>query len=835
MPMRVPVSKVCDAEQQGSSSTAVTLSTLDLQRPASNEPLETVPIASKDTLPPQPAEKPQSHQEENGKKLTEAMEAQEAFLDPGIFGEDLCTTQQNPNSLPVLAWESHSLSYEGNEVTKDFFDRLSQGHVTQRRKRSMLFATSTPSSGVDTFPCVSSTQTNDSSSSSKSNTQPQLKSPSSLVSSTQTTVIPDRKSLGKEILCDQPQAKETGCGVETDPSSQVPAFVPVKVKSKGSCKTGEKTTVKKASTRKKKKNTINAESSPDLPQSEERAQSAKKLLKPKVATCASEPEVSEKRQKACKGAFNKKNRGCDVEQHSHSPDEVQDLGRAYVMNPAQLHNLGSGDLLQQVKKEDIFEIQSNSLSKSPVHAFSSNEIPSGDSSLRNSLLRKETSSACALQEDLGVNTQSIRQKTSRKTRVIRQIDDSEENLPISVKTPEAKAEEQPKRSRTSRKTTVRKSSCSDQRKEVNFFGPCIGSQEVAKENTKDSPSNLKCSRRTYIVRLLDLAGNMEHVQTDLEGVEIVSSRPVSGSKPSKIPRVQRIVAAQSSKKQTGDLQEKEQAKVGNNKSASNKEAYPKPKCQRKRNTSSSPETNSLARQSGGAKAHYGGSAELANCPVLSFEFSGITDLLPQPPAFLEEQTADISLSKNLIDTSYSLEFSSATCSAALPVSSRLTDVPVSSSLSTEGNRVLEKSSVWLESSLISKEKTAEETSGERNQVESSSWSSSSQEPEIRPLQDSTNVRTVSSSSLEEVSKCLSRRRQQPVCYTEPKLNSKLRRGDPFTDMQFFHSSCKKKTAKAKEMTKRIKKEKEWFPEGCPSAKTDKLITTGKDMEPEVTC
>uniref|UniRef100_A0A8C3J6N4 Shugoshin C-terminal domain-containing protein n=1 Tax=Calidris pygmaea TaxID=425635 RepID=A0A8C3J6N4_9CHAR len=730
MPMRVPVSKVCDAEQQGSSSTAVTLSSLDLQRPASNEPVETVPIASKDTLPPQLAEKPQSHQEENGKKLTEAMEAQEAFLDPGIFGEDLCTTQQNPNSLPVLAWESHPLSYEGNEVTKHFFDRLSQGHVTQRRKRSTLFATSTPSSGVDIFPCVSSTQTKDSSSSSKSNTQPQLKSPSSLVSATQTTVIPDRKSLGKEILCDQPQAKETGCGVGTDPScSQVPVFVPVKVKSKDSCKTGEKTTVKKASTRNKKKNTINAESSPDLLQGEERAQNAKKLLKPKVATCASEPEVSEKRQKACEGAFNKKNRGCDVEQHSHSPDEVQDLGRAYVMNPAQLHNLGSGDLLQQVKKEDIFEIQSDSLSKSPVHVFSSNEIPSGDSSLQNSLLRKETSSACALQEDLGVNTQSIRQKTSRKTRVIRQIDDSEENLPNSVKTPEAKAEEQLKRSQTSRKTTVRKSSCSDQRKEVNFFGPCIDSQEVAKESTKDSLSNLKCSRRTYIIRLLDLAGNMEHVQTDLEGVEIVSPRLVPGSKPSKIPRVQRIVAAQSSKKQTGDLQEKEQAKVGNNMSASNKEAYPKPKCQRKRNTSSSPETNSLAKQSGGAKTLFGGSAELASKQtVLSFKFSGITDLLPKPPAFLEEQIADISLSKNLIDTSYSLEFSSATCSAALPVSSRLTDVPVSSSLSTEGNRVPEKSSVWLESSLISKEKTAEETPGERSQVESSSWSSPSQEP-----------------------------------------------------------------------------------------------------------
>lgn len=85
MPMRVPISKLCDAGQQGGSSTAVQTSSLGLQSPASNEPSEMVPVASKVTLLPQPAEKPQSHQEENGEKLTEAMEAQEAFLDPHIF------------------------------------------------------------------------------------------------------------------------------------------------------------------------------------------------------------------------------------------------------------------------------------------------------------------------------------------------------------------------------------------------------------------------------------------------------------------------------------------------------------------------------------------------------------------------------------------------------------------------------------------------------------------------------------------------------------------------------------------------------------------------------
>ncbi|KFQ27853.1 hypothetical protein N332_03657, partial [Mesitornis unicolor] len=120
-----------------------------------------------------------------------------------------------------------------------------------------------------------------------------------------------------------------------------------------------------------------------------------------------------------------------------------------------------------------------------------------------------------------------------------------------------------------------------------------------------------------------------------------------------------------------------------------------------------------------------------------------------------------------MDLSQSFE-SCVSCSAALPVSSRLTDVPVSKSLSTEGNRMPEKS-IWLESSLVFKEKTAEEIPGERNQLKSSSLSSPSQEPEIKPLQDLTNARTLTLLPGSRKTEDSSRRRRGIVCYKEPTL------------------------------------------------------------------
>lgn len=644
--------------------------------------------------------------------------------------EAFCTTKKNPNSLPALPLESHSLSHEGNEIAKHLLDRLSQGYVTQRRKYHSLITSSTPSSGVDVFSPVSSTQaaecciTKDSSSSGKSNTEPQLKSPSSVFSPTQTTVTPDRMSLSKEIFCDQPQDKETGCGVEMDPTySRVPEFVPVKAKNKGNSKTGEKKPGKKASMGKTKTNAIKkkGESSPDRPQGEESARNTKKLLQPKVATCPSESEVSEMRQKGCMEAFDRNNTGCGTEQHSRFPAEVFLSRRTYVVNPAQLHSPESSDLLQQVKKDTTFEIQHmESLPGSPVCTFSSLQVSPDDSSLQNSLfLRKETSNACALQEDSSVSTKSTRQKTKRKTRIIRQRGDSEEeNLPNSVKTAEAKAEEQPKRSQTSRRKTVRKGSCHDQGNEVDVFGLGIDVQGVTEESKKDLQGNLKRSRKTYIVSPLDLAENLGCVQTGFEDSDIVPPRSVPGSKASKIPRAQRMVAAEN---KTKGFHKKGRAKDDNNMNTSEEGSCPKSKLQRE-NTAYRPlETDSLARRSGGPKVLIGSSAELASKQtVLTGQISCIADL-PDPDAYLEEQMANT-------DLSHSLKSSHMTCSAALSVSSWLTDAPVSKSLSTEGNRMPEKSSVWLESFLISKEKTAEEIPEEKSQVKPSSQNSPLQEP-----------------------------------------------------------------------------------------------------------
>ncbi|RLW01001.1 hypothetical protein DV515_00008324 [Chloebia gouldiae] len=830
IPMRVPISKLHDAQQQAGSSTAVQTSSPasnagELQRPASNEALKIVPVASKDTLPPQHNQKPQFHWEDNGKKVTEAMATEGAFHDSHIFGAVLYSTEQNPNNLPTLGLESHTLSYEADEMAKHLSDSLSHGHVTQRRKRSTLFATSTPSSALDIITHVSCTQAawgstaQDNSSSSKNSTQQQLRPPSPLASPAQTAVISHRNSVGKETFCEQPQTKEMGCGVETDPSySQVPEFVPVKVKSKGKGKTGEKKTVKKARSGKTKTpaeslpKTNNAQSSPDGSQGEECAQNAKKLLQPKAATCFSETEACEMGQKAFEGAFDRRNRDCG-EHHSHSSDGVQDFGSTYEVNPAQLQSLENVDLMQEVKKGPIFERQSmESLLKPPVHTFSSHEVASGDSSLQNSTRFSS------------VSRKSIRQKANGKTRVIRQSGDSdEEYLPNTVIITESKAEERPKRSQTSRKNTVRISNC-DQTNEVNVFRPCIDVQGVANESTKDLPGNLKQRRETYIVHPLDPAGNVGCFQMESEGGKNVPPKSVPGSKVSKIPRARKS-NQKSNKKQTGGLQEKGQGEVDHNMNSLKKEASCKPRPQMKRSKSQPPEIDSLARKSG-AKVLIGSSTEHA--PKKTVTFSCTSRLLSELDDFLEEELPEISLADSLTDLSHSLESSHVSSSAVLPVSSRLREVPVSKSLSTEGKRLPEKNPVWMKKSLIFKENTSEEIPGERNQVQSSSWNSP--EPDIRPLQDLNSPRVLSLSGSEDTSGCSSRRKRKPACYKEPSIRRKLRQGDPFTDTEFLHSSlCKnrKKPVTTKRMTKKMKENKELLPEGPLSAKAQ-VGNNGKD-------
>ncbi|OXB75801.1 UNVERIFIED_CONTAM: hypothetical protein H355_009612, partial [Colinus virginianus] len=714
-------------------------SSLDLQRCAPDKALETLSVASEDAFSPQSAGKPQSHQKENGKNQSERTESQEAFLDSCLFGESLCATQQNHDNLSPLSWESHPLPYE-DEMVKQFCDRLSQGHVTQRRKHSTWFATSTRSSSVDIIPRVSSTRATwcgsakDSSSFSESNTQPQLKSPSSLASPTEASVSPSRKFPVTEAFCDQPQAEETGCSVEVDSSySGDIEFVPVKIKNKVNCKTGEKKSVKKPSAGKKKTNVIktSGKNGPDILQSEENTQNAEKALFSEVATLPSGSGASDVGQRAvgCVGALDTKNRGSGAELCSHS-NNVR-IRRTYVMNPPQLSNFGNGDLVQ-VQKDGSVEFQSmeSSMLKSPVHTVSSHEFTSDDCSLQNLfLLRDGTSSACVLQEDLSnVSTKRTRRKTNRKTRVICQINDFEENLPVNMeKIPEAKAEEQCKSSQISRRKTVTESSCSGLKNEDNFE-PFIDIQGTSKGGTRDLLD--KCKKRTYFVCPLDLTGDLGCVQADLEKDEMVSSRCVPGSKVSKIPRVQRVVAAQNNKKQTGNLQEKEQTKVVSTDSLEKGDCKPKPR--KKRKTSTPPQTDSVAKESGGAGVIRESSTELVSKQtVLVGKHSGPTSLLSELDASLEEQIADIPLGNKLLDLSQSLE-SSVISSADLPVSSGLTDLPASKNSETKGNGTPEKSSLWPESSLLFKERVAEEVSGENNPVVSNFKHCSQSSPSHKP-------------------------------------------------------------------------------------------------------
>ncbi|NWU93521.1 SGO1 protein, partial [Upupa epops] len=72
----------------------------------------------------------------------------------------------------------------------------------------------------------------------------------------------------------------------------------------------------------------------------------------------------------------------------------------------------------------------------------------------------------------------------------------------------------------------------------------------------------------------------------------------------------------------------------------------------------------------------------------------------------------------------------------------------------------------------------------------------------KALQDLTNIqlqtcKCKSPNTLEENSAPTSRRGRATICYKEPNIKSKLRRGDPFTDTRFMsYSICRVKNKKS---------------------------------------
>ncbi|CAM5090213.1 unnamed protein product [Natator depressus] len=835
MPMRVPVCEVDDGKRRrGGSSAGVQTFPLGLQTSVPEQPGK-----STTTISPRLVEELLASQGKNGQRSSKGGEPEPAFLDSHlIFGESSSCTPQSSESFPISTLANNLSLPQCEKITRPCSDSLVHlhGHVTERKKRVTVFMTSTPSSAVDFHLDTNSNRASkwsvggDSCASKtsmpiKSNSLHLLDLPSEPDSDPKTE-SPD-KGLPRDLL----QPEETLCDAEADHNfSRVAEFITLEAKSQsnGQVKAAETTVVKKVSKGKKKRDAlkIHPKSSSDVPHEEESPLSSKKVSKAKGLS-GSKWEAHKPTWQTSGDALEEgllqKSSGCAAGQS----DKAKNCIRMHVLNAGQSKKVEKRVLLPQELNRESFAERLSSMEsqfQSPRSALFSHKAPlNGGAPQSPPCLEKQGSGIPALQQDLlCANVKCTKPKATRKTiRISRAADCSEEHVQSSTRIPESKAECQAKKGQKSKRKMSKEGNFNPQRSEAENSGPCVDVQSVNKSNDKDSSSNTKPSRKTYTVSLSDLTGSSIPVLPGLKGGEITCSERVPESKTNKTQKAQRTSAVQSNKKQSSSPIEKVLDGVSSNMNALKEGADSRSKTKRKTYVVNPPEAHPEGRESFASETGGVADSAFSQADPVEQNFLPVTIFKTEPDSYLEPLISEPGGTNSMVGNPGLIGFSSAARSEALAFSPCSKSLPRLEPPTAVEHRIAEKSSTLPKSSAIVKENDTEQTSGGscgRKKAKASSkdpcQSTALPGSENKALQDLTNASFRASISSEESSARPTRRRRDPACYAEPKLNSKLRRGDPFTNTQFLHSPVyktkRKKMTKEKEKSKRIKQEENVF-------------------------